>query len=306
MRGAGGYRDVTNPTPIAVFAIAVLGIAVFSAMDAIMKGLVLAIGAYTTLLWRSWAGVALSGLVYAVTRPRRPTAAAVRLHMIRGAVSAVMAVTFFWGLARVPMAQAVALTFIAPLLSLFLSAAMLGETIRRTTVIASLIALGGVGIILFGQWQSHLGPLAFRGAVAVLCSALCYAFNIVLMRRQALVAGPVEVAFSQSLVVAILLSIAAPVFGGVPDPRHAPLIALAAMLAVTSLLLLAWAYARGEANYLSPSEYTAFLWAALFGWLLFGEHVAGATAIGAVLIVGGCVLAARHGPPPIVEAEAAF
>lgn len=207
---------MTRPPPILVFAVAVFGIAVFSCMDAVMKGLVLAIGAYTALLWRSWASALLSGVAYAAQRPDRPSAEAIRLHLMRGAVSAVMAVSFFWGLARVPMAQAIALTFIAPLLSLFLSAAILGEAIRRITVIASLIALAGVGIILVGQWQSQLGPAAFRGAAAVLFSALCYAFNIVLMRRQAQAAGPIEIAFSQSMLVALFLSLGAPLWAACP------------------------------------------------------------------------------------------
>jgi S-adenosylmethionine uptake transporter len=46
---------------------------------------------------------------------------------------------------------------------------------------------------------------------------------------------------------------------------------LAAVLAIGSMLLLSWAYARAEASYLAATEYTAFLWAALFGWLVFDE-----------------------------------
>ena len=38
-------------------------------------------------------------------------------------------------------------------------------------------------------------------------------------------------------------------------------------------MLLGWAYARAGAAYLSTTEYTAFLWAMLFGWLRFGEPV---------------------------------
>jgi S-adenosylmethionine uptake transporter len=293
-------------SPLLVFGVAALGIAVFSSMDAVMKGLVLAIGAYTALLWRSLASTLISGLAYAATKPPRPSAAAVRVHLIRGAISVVMAVSFFWGLARVPMAQAVALTFIAPLLSLFLSALLLKERITRATALASLTAFAGVVVILLGQWRADLGPDAFRGALAILLSAGCYAFNIVLMRRQALVAGPIEVAFSQSLIVTVLLGLGAPLFAEVPPAPAVPLILLAAAQAVVSLLLLAWAYARGEASRLSASEYTAFLWAALFGWLLFDEHVTAPTLVGAVLIVTGCLLAARQRPPPLVEAEAAF
>lgn len=295
-----------NPPATFVFAIALTGIAVFSCMDAVMKGLVLAIGAYTTLLWRNIAGVAISGAIYAITRPALPSRAGLKLHAIRGGVSVVMAIAFFWGLARVPMAQAIALTFIAPLLSLFLSAMLLGERIRRSTLLASTMAFAGVLVILIGQWQAELGPDAFRGALAVLASALCYAFNIVLMRQQALVAGPIEVAFSQSLIVSVLLALGAPFLGAVPEMRHVPMILLAAGLATASLLLLAWAYARGNASSLSPSEYSAFVWAALFGWLIFGEHVSLPTLAGAGLIVAGCLVAARQRPDPMIEIEAAL
>ena len=58
-------------------------------------------------------------------------------------------------------------------------------------------------------------------------------------------------------------------------------------------MLFAWAYARGEASYLAVTEYSAFLWAALMGWLMFREQVSAYTIAGAVLIVGGCLVAAR-------------
>jgi S-adenosylmethionine uptake transporter len=277
-----------------IFSVAVFGIAVFSGMDAVMKGLTLAIGAYTSILWRSLASVAVSGVLFAASRPALPSRAGIKLHVIRGSASAVMAVTFFWGLARMPMAQAIALSFIAPLLSLILAALILDERISRATVIGSLSALGGVFVILIGQWQSDLGPTALQGAGAVLFSSLCYAFNIVLMRQQALVAGPLEVAFSQSVVVSLVLLLGAPFAADVPDISHAPMILLASVLAVVSLLLLAWAYARAKASYLASSEYTAFVWASIYGWLVFGEHVAPLTLIGAGLIVAGCAIAARQ------------
>ncbi|MHC5720334.1 MAG: EamA family transporter, partial [Nostoc sp.] len=131
----------------------------------------------TTLLWRSLAGTVLSGTVY-FARPRKPvTRAILKVHLLRAAVSTVMAVCFFWGLARMPMAQAIALTFVAPLLSLFLSAVMLGERIHRSTIVASSIAAIGVAVILVGQWQAAVGPKALYGALAVLCSSFFYAFN---------------------------------------------------------------------------------------------------------------------------------
>lgn len=289
--------------PAAVFAVAVLGIALFSVMDAMMKGLVLALGAYTTLLWRSLAGTVLSAGLY-FARPRKPvTRAILKVHLLRASVSTVMAVCFFWGLARMPMAQAIALTFIAPLLSLFLSAVMLGERIHRSTIIASSIAAIGVAVILVGQWQSAAGAEALHGALAVLFSAVFYAFNIVLMRRQALIADPVEVAFSQSAIVTLLLAAGGPWFADLPGWSHVPMLVAAAVLAVGSLWLMAWAYARSGASHLSTSEYTSFVWAAILGWLVFDEHVTGTTLAGAGLIVCGCLLAARGRPDRPVGIE---
>ena len=291
-------------SPAFVFSVAALGIAVFSSMDAVMKSLVLQIGAYDTLLWRTLAGTVLTGLIYLPTRAAWPSRATMRVHLIRGAVSAVMAVTFFWGLARVPMAQAIALAFIAPLLALFGAAFVLKEHIPRRAILASLVAFAGVGVIMLGQAASAPSPDRFRGTVAILISAVCYAYNIVLMRQQALVAGPKEVAFFQSIIVGAILAACAPFLAHVPDTRHALPIVLAAVLATVSLLLLAWAYARGEANYLAPTEYTGFIWASLWGWVVFSEPVAPYTLAGAALIIIGCLIAARR--RSIENVEAAF
>lgn len=290
-----------NPTPGPValpraFAVAALGILVFSGMDAVMKGLVIALGVYTTMVWRSVAGILVSGALYACLRSPWPSRTAMRLHVVRGIVSTVMALAFFWGLARVPMAQAIALAFIAPILSLVLAALILKERVPRGSIIACVCAAIGVGLILTGQARAELGNDAFAGTIAVLASAVCYAFNIVLMRAQAQVAAPVEVAFWQSVIVGGCLAPAAPWFASVPAVEHWPVIAGAAVLAVTSLLLLGWAYRHGPASYLAPTEYTSFVWAAILGWLVFDETLSPWTLAGAVAIVAGSLVAARSKP----------
>lgn len=292
-------------SPLLAFGVAALGIAIFSSMDAVMKGLVIALGAYNALTWRMLAGVVASGVPYALSRPPRPSRAAMRLHLIRAAVSAVMAFLFFWGLGRVPMAQAIALSFIAPILALFLAAWLLREKITRATIIATALAFAGVLLILWGQARADLGEDAFWGALAILGSAVCYAWNIILMRQQSLVAGASEVAFYQSLIVAGIFLIGAPWLLSVPSLDHVPALILAAVLATASLFLLSWAYARAEANYLAPTEYTGFLWATLWGWVVFSERVSFFTVAGAALIVGGCIIAARRrDQAPVADTEA--
>ena len=282
------------PTPLPAYAVAVLGIALFSIMDMVMKGLTLAIGTYPTLLWRSLIGIALAAGPYLMTRRSWPGRTALRLHLLRGAIMVPMAIFFFWGLARVPMAQAVALTFIAPLIALVLAALILDEPVGKRTIGGSLAAFAGVVVIFIGQAQADMGPTALLGSVAILASALIYAFNIIIMRRQAQNAGPVEIAFFQNIVIGIVLLAAIPVMGEPALPSgHWGELLLAASLAIGSLMLLGWAYARAGAAYLSTTEYTAFLWAILLGWLRFGETVSPFTLVGATLIVAGCLIAVR-------------
>jgi S-adenosylmethionine uptake transporter len=280
--------------PLIAFLVAAFGIATFSAMDAVMKALVLAIGTYTTLFWRSLAGVIMSGSLFAASRPRLPNRATFKIHAMRGLLGTVMAALFFWGLARVPMAQAIALAFVAPLIALYLAVVILKESVSPRLLGGSLVAFAGVVIILFGQAQADLGREALLGSIAILASAGCYAVNIILMRQQSLAASPVEASFFQSSFMALGMVAALPVLGVSPPPAdRVPMILLAAFLATTSLLLLSWAYARAQASYLATTEYTSFLWAALFGWLLFNETISPFTVAGAAMIIGGCLLAAR-------------
>jgi len=296
-----------SASPVSCSALPVAGIAVFSAMDAVMKGLALAIGAYNAILWRTVAIFLLSGVVYAFRRPPRPSREALKLHAVRGLVSAVMAFLFFWGLARIPIAQAIALCYIAPLLALFLAAALLGERVGRATIYASLIATAGVAVILLGQVQAQTNHTALLGILATLCSAVCYSYNIVLMRQQALVARPDEITFFQSVTVGICFLLVAPWFAVVPPVAQIGPIVLSAALAAISLAVLSWAYARGEASYLAPTEYTSFVWATFFGFTLFSEIPSPYTVAGAALIIGGCLLAARRHPtPPVCDVEAAI
>ena len=281
-------------SPVIAFSVGVAGIALFSAMDAVMKGLVLAIGAYTTMFWRNLVGIGMSGVMYLPTRRGWPAWPAMRMHLARGVLSTAMGFLFFWGLARVPLAQAIALAFIAPLIALFLAAILLKEKVGGRTVGGSLIAFAGVLIIFVGQARADLGREALIGSFAVLVSAALYALNIVIMRAQALVAEPLEITFFQSVIVTVTLALGIPLIGmSAPPLDQWPWILFAATLAISSMLLLSWAYARAEASYLAATEYTAFLWAALFGWLVFAESLSLFTLAGAMLIVAGCILAAR-------------
>ena len=200
------------------------------------------------------------------------------------------------------MAQAIALCFIAPLLALGLAAVLLGETIDRTVIGASVIAFAGVLVVAFNSAHNSAGDQALYGTISVICAALCYAYNIILMRRQGAHSDPIEVGFFQNVVTAGTLLLIAPWLGAWPLPGQWPIVIAGGMFATVSIILLAFAYAQAPASAMAPSEYTGFLWASLFGWLVFGEPVRGVTLAGAVLIIVGCLIAARRGGAEPMEA----
>lgn len=289
---------MTRDHPLLPYATALAAVGLFSLMDALMKGAALAVGAYSALLLRSFVGLALIGPVFLATRRGWPPRSAMRVHVIRGVVASAMAFTFFWGLARVPLAEGIALSFIAPLIALYLAAFLLGETVNPRAVGASLLGIVGVGVIVFGRASSGGGhDDAWWGTASILVSSMLYAWNLVLQRQQALLAGPVEVAAFQTAMVALVLALFAPFLFEMPDRGAWPEIAGSAVLALAAMLLLAWAYARAETQALVPLEYSGFLWAALFGWLIFRESLGLPVLLGAALIVAGCWIAAPRGAP---------
>ena len=280
------------------FLAVLAGIGLFSLMDALMKGASMAVGAYSALAIRSLIGVLLAGPLWLATRPRRPAAATLRLHLLRGTVAAAMAFTFFWGIARLPLAEGIALSFIAPLVALYLAAILLGERIAPQAIGASLLGIAGVVVIAAARMSGgRASGQTGWGIAAILASSMLYAWNLVLQRQQALLARPAEVAAFQNAVVGGVLMLGAPWWLSLPQADELAWIAAAAVLAVAASMILAWGYARAEAQVLVPLEYSGFLWAGLFGWLMFRERVTVPTLAGACLIVVACWLAAPRKRP---------
>ncbi|MEH6827814.1 DMT family transporter [Parasphingorhabdus sp.] len=271
-----------------------IGLLSFAMMDVVMKSLAMELGAYNALLWRVLTSLAIVSVIFFARRPKMPGRAARKVHLQRGIIVVFMSYLFFWGLARVPLAEAIALSFIAPIIALYLAAVFLGESIHRNAIYASLLGFSGVLVIAGGRISGEYDEQALLGMGAVLASAVLYAGNLVIQRQQALLAGPIEISFSQNLIVGASFLLLAPFFAVVPDQEFLPYIGAGAILSIISAVFIAWGYARAEAKNLINLEYSAFVWAAIFGWLFFREPITLTTVAGAILIVAGCILATRR------------
>lgn len=269
-----------------------LAIFLLSAMDAGMKALVIAIGVYNTVMWRTVLATAVAAAGWASRSKTLPTPRVLRLHALRAAVVGIILISFFWGLARVPLAVGIGLSFIAPLFALLLASLLLGERIRAAAIWAALIGFGGVVIILLGQLgASNYSREGLWGMGAIFVSTVFYGYNLVLTRQQAQLAKPIEIMFFQNLALLVILGASAPwIAVALPREFWLPLVGVTA-LSLGGQYLMSWAYARAEAQYLISTEYSAFIWAIALGWLAFGESVTWPTLAGASLIIASCWLA---------------
>jgi uncharacterized membrane protein len=137
--------------PVRGFIAALAAVAVLSIMDAVMKHLVLVIGIIAVSVWRSVANLLVSTILYLPRRRFWPDRKTLRIHVVRGVVVMVMAGLFFWGIGRVPLAQAIALTFIAPLIAMLLAALTLDEHVGPRSIAGAIAAFAGVVVIVLGE-----------------------------------------------------------------------------------------------------------------------------------------------------------
>lgn len=285
-------RVSQSVSPLRPILATAVGIGLLSLMDALMKIAALQLGAYMAALLRSGMALVLVAPLWLASGPNWPAPNVLKVHVIRGVVGSMMALTFFYSLTKLPLAETIAISFIAPLVSLYLAAVILGEEVKPRAIWGSLLGLVGVLVIVGGKFgRGNLNIDTWLGLAAIVISALLYAWNLVLQRQQAMVAKPTEIATFYMAVASLTYLVAAPWLFVMPQLDQLHEVAMSSVLTVAGALVMAWAYARAEAQVLVPLEYSGFVWAALFGWLLLSEGVTPTAIGGTLLIVAGCWVA---------------
>ena len=187
---------------------------------------------------------------------------------------------FFFGLARMPLVDALTLGFTAPLMVTALSVPMLGEHVGWRRWTAVVVGFAGVLIILRPGTQQIL-----PAHVAVLFAAFCYACLAITARKL----SDTESSYSLSVYVTsgpLLVSMTMLSTGNWQPPTSNDwiLFALAGACSVVAWIGIIGGYRRASPAMLAPFEYTALIGGAIAGYLIWNEVpdqwvVAGATVI---------------------------
>ncbi|WP_210264770.1 DMT family transporter [Bradyrhizobium archetypum] len=211
------------------------------------------------------------------------------LHLLRGATILGSSLFFISGLRFLPIAEASATGFVAPLFVTALSIIFLGEKVGLRRWIATAVGLIGVLIILRpGTGAFH--PAAFFPLV----SALAWACTLIITRMMSGTERAMTVMAYSSIVGLCILSALVP-FVWVTPTWHDVAFGILIGIASTAgqwIVVLAFRYA--DASVLAPFSYTQLLWVSVLGFFIFGEVPDAYTITGAAFIVASGLYTAHR------------
>lgn len=210
-------------------------------------------------------------------------------HLWRGLVGATAMGLGFTALGLLPLPEATALGYAAPLLTVVFAAMFLGERVRAFRMTAVVIGLVGVTIVLAPRMTltsvEAASKLETIGAMAALLGAVFAALAQVFVRKLVQTEATAAIVFYFS-VTAAGLSLATLPFGwAVPDVPGFALLVGAGLLGGVGQILLTESYRHAEAGLIAPFEYASMLLALGFGYALFEEVPTRTMLAGAALIV---------------------
>lgn len=270
----------------------VLAMVAGAAMDATIKHLGQSNHVLLVALGRYAFGALFSLSVYLHAGQPKITPAMWRFHGLRGVLIALGGTGFFWAFTVLPLAETITYSFVGLLMIPFAAAALIGERLRPTSVLAGFVGFAGVMVAMQGAPSAGQSPQHALGVAIVLVAALLFAVAMVMMRKRAAADGVAIVGLLSSLMPALI--VAGPALAIAPPPSWSdwPVFLLMGAFAAIFMYLMARAYAGAEAQQLAPIHYTELIWATLIGYAVFHETPRPQIYAGALLIITAGLYAA--------------
>jgi len=201
------------------------------------------------------------------------------LLLLRTATNILGWVLFFYSLKYLPLAIAVALFFSFPLFLAIISVPLLGETVGLRRVMA--IVVGFIGVLLITNPTAGIS----LPALLMLGAALCWAFVASLTRILGERENASTMLFYTLLAFALVLAMPQYWLWGALDTNQYLLVAVVAFFGVIAQFSVTKAYAIAAPSLIAAFEYTALIWSAIIGYLVWGDIPDAFAVTGAVLII---------------------
>jgi drug/metabolite transporter (DMT)-like permease len=221
-------------------------------------------------------GGAFTGAGAAMVRTTR-----LRAHLWRGSLAAISWWCYYMNFKSLDLALATTLTFTSQLFLLVLAAFIAGERITTGRAVATFVGFAGV-VVAAGLWNPGTADWrivygltnAFLGAV------------MILITRSLSQTDRTETIMLYMAGVVLLSSIPQAMVDWRPlTSGHLTILITMGLLGTTSTFLMVEAYRRAETSALAPYPYSRLIFAAALGAWVFGDRIATATVVGALLII---------------------
>ena len=211
----------------------------------------------------------------AAIRPDRPA-----YHTVRAILLVAATFLFFSALKYLPIADALAIFFVQPLILTAISPFVLGEKVGPRRWAA--VAVGFIGtLIIIRPGFAELNP----GTFLALGAGACLAFYFAMTRRISGSAPAMVTTFHTSLMGAILTTLAVIPLWEPPGAAQWGLLVLIGIIATVGHYMIVRAYDHAEASLLAPLAYTEMVMATLLGWWFFGDFPDGWTFFGVAILI---------------------
>ena len=205
----------------------------------------------------------------------------IKAHTARALLGLVMLWAVGEAFRELPLADAYAIFFAAPLIMTLLSGPIMKEPAGPLRIGACAVGFLGVLVVL----KPGTDALISYGSIMALLAVGCYAFVALMVRAL----GREE----HSLTIAFWFTILCGAFGALFMPgrwvplvwEHWPWILILGVTGTLGQVALIAAFRRASAGVIAPLDYTAMLWAVLYGWWFWGELPASRTWVGAAIII---------------------
>lgn len=209
-------------------------------------------------------------------------------HLWRGLVGTTAMGLGFTALGLLPLPEATALGYAAPLLVVIFAAMFLGEQVRAFRLIAVFVGLLGVVIVLSPRLSvtpDQASAIEALGAMAALGGAVFAALAQIFVRRLITTEATAPIVFYFSVTASILALATLPFGWVVPTAGEAALLVAAGLCGGFGQVLLTESYRHAEVGVIAPFDYVSMLFALVLGYLLFEETPTATMLTGAALIV---------------------
>jgi drug/metabolite transporter (DMT)-like permease len=286
---------MTLPKHLHGIAYMILAMALFSLMNSCLRfssaempsaQMVLLRNAFAVVMLFCWSFPRHGRIIFTTQRWRG--------HGTRALIGIVSMEIWFYTIGVMPLNEATALSFTAPIFATMLAILLLKEKATPARWTAILVGFAGMLVILRPGAALYTLP-----ALLVLCSAMMMAFGGTLIKTLTKAEHPDKIVFLQALVMTPLAIPAALYHWQALSLQGIGWAVLVAFFSLTAHLSLTRAFALSEMVLLMPFEFVRLLLTALLAWAWFGETLDGYTALGALLIVAGSVWSAAEGNPTV-------